>query len=72
MAARLEGNQPILLVVRYHRLTAQIDSSCRAVDARSPDQGGTRAVYNIKSVAPRPRHDFIEILAIRNLAGTVG
>lgn len=69
---RLEGKQPVLLVVRYHRLSAQIDSSCRAIDARTLIQGGSGDgfVYDLKSVTPRPRHDFIDILAIRRLAGT--
>ncbi len=72
MASRLEGRQPVLIVVRYHRLTAVIDSSHRAVDARSVDQGGTGATFDIKSATPRPRHDFVDILAVRLLAGTPG
>jgi hypothetical protein len=72
MAARLEGDQPIQLTVRYHQLSALIDSSCRAIDARPLDQGGTGFTFNIKSAVARPRHDFIDILAVRKLGGTVG
>jgi hypothetical protein len=72
MASRLEGDQPIQLTVRYHQLSAQIDSSCRAIDTRSLAQGGSGATFNIKSAVARPRQDFIDILATRKLGGTVG
>jgi hypothetical protein len=63
MAGRLEGHGPVSIVVRYHRTTALIDASCRAVDTRSVAQGGTGATFKISSAVPRPRRDFIDILA---------
>lgn len=57
MDARLQGRQPIVVVVRATPRSRTIDATWRIVDQR------TDAVYAISAVNPAPRRDFIEFLA---------
>lgn len=49
LAARMQGQQPVTMIVRFDRRTQAITSGWRAVDAR------TDTVYAIKAVADMDR-----------------
>lgn len=55
---RLEGRQPVALVVRSNALTRQIKPTWRAVLTNDDD-----LVLNITSVSPAKERGFIDILA---------
>ncbi|MEZ2132471.1 MULTISPECIES: head-tail adaptor protein [unclassified Sinorhizobium] len=59
MGARLQGLQPVTIRVRSHVATRGLDSTWRAVDARSG------AVYSIASppVNVSQKNDYIDMLA---------
>lgn len=58
MQSRLQGRQPVVIVVRESSATRPIDNSWRGVDARQATH-----VFDIKSVAPSKEPGFLEILA---------
>jgi head-tail adaptor len=57
---RLEGKQPVALVVRASSQTRQIDTSWRAVNARNTDEK-----FNITAVSPSKTAGFIDVLAVK-------
>jgi head-tail adaptor len=57
MAARLEGNQPVVITVRASSDTRRITTDWRAVDARDASH-----VFNVRSTSPGERRDYIDIL----------
>lgn len=61
-AARLAGQQPASLFVRASSRTRQVKEEWRAIDARTGD------VWNIRSVTPSEKRDFIEFLVQRGVA----
>ena len=62
-AARLEGNQPFILTLRYSARAAAVTADWRCRDAR------TGAVYAVAGEAvPRPRKDYIDILVTAGAA----
>ena len=63
--ARLEGRQPVAIVVRSNATTRQVTPAWRAVLTNDDDQ-----VLNITSVAPAKDRGFIEILA--TMGGATG
>lgn len=56
MAGRLAGKQTVAITVRWQPAFDEIDSTWRAVNAR------TATIYNIKSVEPDERKAFVNIL----------
>ena len=66
-AQRLQGSQPILIVVRASTETKTIDNSFRAVDARDPAR-----VFDIKTVTLTPDRRWVEILAVQSVGQTNG
>lgn len=56
IAGRLAGRQTVAITVRWQSEFDDIDSTWRAVNAR------TGAIYNIKSVEPNERRSFVNIL----------
>lgn len=56
---RLEGRQPVAIVVRATAATRRITTAWRAVMTHSPDQE-----FNITSVSPAKERGFIDILAV--------
>lgn len=63
-AARLAGNQPVNITIRYSSDAAQITTDWRAVDARDATK-----TYNLRSVTnPDMRRRWIEILAEQGVA----
>lgn len=62
---RLQGNQPVVIYVRKDSLTAAIDNSYRAVDARH-----TSTVWNVASVIWNEAEDMIEVLAVQRPGGS--
>jgi len=57
MAQRLQGVQPVVIVVRESANTRLVGTAWRAVDAR------TGAAFNITSASPAKDRGFIDILA---------
>lgn len=62
---RLEGRQPVAIVVRSTHATRRITSAWRAVLTHSPEQE-----FNITSVSPAKERGFIDILAV--MGGATG
>lgn len=58
---RLEGRQPVAIVIRESSDSRAVDSSWRAVDARDESR-----VFSLNSVAPHRERGFLDIL------GTMG
>lgn len=58
MAQRLEGRQPVALVIRDSTTARTITTAFRAVDVR------TGAVFNIVGVSPSNTRGFIDVLAV--------
>lgn len=57
MAARLDGTQPYVVVVRY-----STDSRRITTDWQVRDVNNAARVFNIRSVTPDDHHAFIDIL----------
>lgn len=57
---RLEGRQPLALVVRTSSQARQIDTTWRAVNARN-----TSEKFAITAVSPAKEAGFIDILAVK-------
>lgn len=57
MAARLQGNQPVVITVRASTDTRRITTDWRATDERD----ATR-VFNVRSASPGERRDSIDLL----------
>lgn len=66
LAQRLEGEQPVSIVIASSRASRALTTDCRAVDHR------TGQVWNIKSVMLDERRRWITILAVSRGGGTVG
>lgn len=62
---RLEGKQPVAIVVRSSSSTRAINTSWRAVNARDPEQA-----FNITAVSPAKERGFIDVLA--TMGGATG
>ena len=62
---RLEGRQPVAIVVRSSSSTRAINTAWRAVNARDPDQR-----FNITAVSPAKEQGFIDVLA--TMGGATG
>lgn len=62
---RLEGKQPVAIVVRASSQTRGITTAWRAVNARNADQK-----FNITSVSPAKEPGFIDVLAV--MGGATG
>ena len=58
-AARLQGDQPVLLTIRACAAARLIDTSWRALDARIAGR-----VFNITAVTLTPDRAWVEILAV--------
>jgi head-tail adaptor len=56
MASRLEGRQPVVLTVRRSPVTAEIETSWRARDARSGE------TFNIRSIVATEDRAWFDIL----------
>lgn len=65
LSQRLEGRQPVAIVVRDSSQSRPITSAWRAVNARNADQ-----VFNITAVSPSPESGFIDVLA--TMGGATG
>ena len=59
-AARLQGDQPVVLTIRTSTMARAIDQTWRAVDTRDPSR-----VLEITSAAPNADRGFIDILAVQ-------
>lgn len=69
MAARLEGKQPVALVIRDSAAARTITTGFRAVDVRTLVAGavvaGTTRIFNITGASPSSRtRGFIDVLAV--------
>lgn len=62
---RLEGKQPVAIVVRSSSSTRAINTAWRAVNARNPAQA-----FNITAVSPAKEQGFIDVLA--TMGGATG
>lgn len=62
---RLEGKQPVAIVVRSSSQTRGITTAWRAVNARNADQK-----FNLTSVSPAKEPGFIDVLA--TMGGATG
>lgn len=62
---RLEGKQPVAIVVRSSSSTRAINTAWRAVNARDPEQK-----FNLTSVSPAKEAGFLDILAV--MGGATG
>lgn len=62
---RLEGKQPVAIVVRSSSSTRAINTAWRAVNAREPEQK-----FNITAVSPAKEQGFIDVLA--TMGGATG
>jgi head-tail adaptor len=62
---RLEGSQPVVIIVRREALTRNIDNSYRAVDARDTD-----TVWGVTSAIWNEREDMMEFLAVQRRNGS--
>lgn len=58
MASRLEGKQPVALVIRDSTQARTINEAWRAVDVR------TSEVFNISGTSPSRVRGFIDVLAV--------
>lgn len=58
LQARLQGNQPVLLVVRADPETRVVDNSFRAINHR------TRQIYDLSAASETPDRTWIEILGV--------
>lgn len=56
---RLEGRQPVVIVVRASAQTRRITTAWRAKNAHHTDQ-----VFNITAVSPSKQPGFIDVLAV--------
>ena len=65
LSQRLEGRQPVAIVIRDSSQSRPITSAWRAVNARNADQ-----VFNITAVSPSPDRGFIDVLA--TMGGATG
>lgn len=67
-AQRLEGKQPVALVIRDSTQARTITQAFRAVDARTLVDGavvpGTTRVFNVTGVSPSKQRGFIDVLAV--------
>lgn len=62
MAQRLEGKQPVALVIRDSTQARTITAAFRAVDVR------TGAAFNVSGVSPSKDLGFIDVLAVSGVA----
>lgn len=62
---RLEGKQPVAVVVRASSQTRGITTAWRAVNARNADQK-----FNITAVSPAKERGFVDVLA--TMGGATG
>ncbi|WP_026619114.1 head-tail adaptor [Ensifer sp. WSM1721] len=62
MAGRLAGKQTLALIMRWQPDFATVDTTWRAVNARSG------VVYNIRSVEPDERRAFVNVLVEAGVA----
>ena len=58
MAQRLEGHQPVALVIRDSTQARTITTGFRAVDTR------TGAIFNVTGASPSKTRGFIDVLAV--------
>lgn len=63
IGARIQGVEAYRLTVRWQALLDTLRAADRAVDTRRPN-----VVFNLKSVLPSERRDFIDIIAETGLA----
>lgn len=63
-AARMAGQQPVIVTVRRDALTAAIDNSYRAQDARAP-----YGVWNVTSAILTEDRQWVELLAVEYKGG---
>lgn len=57
---RLEGKQPVAVVIRDSSQTREIDTAWRAVNARK-----TTERFNITAASPSKKRGFIDVLAVK-------
>lgn len=69
IAGRLEGRQPVALVIRTSTQSREITTAFRAVTVSGRDVT-PGAKLNIKAVSPNPQAGFIDVLA--ELGGATG
>lgn len=62
MASRLEGRQPAVLTIRANSMARRITTDWRARDIR------TEEIWNIRSISPSEKRDFIELLVEKGAA----
>jgi head-tail adaptor len=62
---RLQGAQPVIIIVRRDDLTAAIDNSFRALDARN-----TALIWGVTSVIWNEAEDMIEVQAVQRPGGS--
>lgn len=63
VAARLQGQQPVVITVRASGQTRAVETSWRALNARSGE------VYEISAVTPSDDRAWIDILAVQKGEG---
>lgn len=68
---RLEGSQPVIIIVRREALTRTIDNSFRAFDARGPVPPAAGAtVWGVTSTIFNRADDTIEVMAVQRRGGS--
>lgn len=68
---RLEGAQPVVIIVRRETLTKTIDNSYRAFDAREPAPPAEGCiVWGITSAIWNEAEDMMEFLAVQRRHGS--
>jgi hypothetical protein len=66
MAARLEGEQPVIITVHSSAASRAVTTACRAVNHR------TGQIYNIKGVELDEARAWVDVTAVSKAGGTVG
>jgi head-tail adaptor len=64
IAARLDGRQPVSITIGWSRAASKADTAWRIRDKR------TQKIYDITSVAPDEKHQWIDIMAVERGAET--
>lgn len=67
---RLEGNQPVIIIVRRDPVTRTVDNSWRAADALPEAGRGDVGPWDITSVIWNQADDMMEIMAVERRGGS--
>jgi head-tail adaptor len=69
MQSRLQGKQPIAITVRRTPAVMDATTAWRARDLRAPNdaQGNPTGLWQIRSISPAERHDYVDFLCERGV-----